>query len=46
MFGIHWGYALANVLVFILVYSYIGHFNPGVFPGKCIGGLLGFIVHV
>ena len=33
MFGIQWGYALCNFLAFVMIYIYIGQFNPGVFPG-------------
>ena len=36
MFGIQWGYALCNFLAFLMIYIYIGQFNPGVFPGKCL----------
>lgn len=33
MFLVHWGYALANIIVVFLVWSYIGHANPAVKPG-------------
>ncbi|XP_001600821.1 solute carrier family 12 member 8 isoform X1 [Nasonia vitripennis] len=33
MFLVHWGYALANIIVCFLVWSYIGHANPAVKPG-------------
>ncbi|XP_078664905.1 solute carrier family 12 member 8-like isoform X1 [Branchiostoma floridae x Branchiostoma belcheri] len=33
MFAIQWGYALANIAVYILLYVYIGQANPGVYPG-------------
>eukprot|EP00057_Strongylocentrotus_purpuratus_P034863 XP_796834.3 PREDICTED: solute carrier family 12 member 8 isoform X2 [Strongylocentrotus purpuratus] len=33
MFAIHWGYALANVCVYLIIYIYIGQANPGVKPG-------------
>nr|XP_054760151.1 solute carrier family 12 member 8-like [Lytechinus pictus] len=33
MFAIQWGYALANVCVYLIVYIYIGQANPGVKPG-------------
>ena len=36
MFGIQWGYALCNFLAFLMIYIYIGQFNPGVFPGMCL----------
>ncbi len=35
MFGIQWGYTLCNFLAFLMIYIYIGQFNPGVFPGRC-----------
>ncbi|XP_038051638.1 solute carrier family 12 member 8-like isoform X2 [Patiria miniata] len=33
MFAIQWGYALANVSVYLILYIYIGQANPGVTPG-------------
>ncbi|XP_071804275.1 solute carrier family 12 member 8-like isoform X2 [Asterias amurensis] len=33
MFAIQWGYALANVSVYLILYIYIGQANPGVKPG-------------
>ncbi|CAK9812037.1 Solute carrier family 12 member 8 [Anthophora quadrimaculata] len=33
MFLVHWGYAIANIVVVFLVWSYIGHANPAVKPG-------------
>ncbi|XP_012542702.1 solute carrier family 12 member 8 [Monomorium pharaonis] len=33
MFLVHWGYALANIVVIFLVWSYVGHANPAVKPG-------------
>ncbi|CAD6241154.1 GSCOCG00009177001-RA-CDS [Cotesia congregata] len=33
MFLVHWGYALANIIVVFLVWSYVGHANPAVKPG-------------
>ncbi|XP_046614563.1 solute carrier family 12 member 8 isoform X1 [Neodiprion virginianus] len=33
MFLVHWGYAIANIIVVFLVWSYIGHANPAVKPG-------------
>ncbi|XP_020283096.1 solute carrier family 12 member 8 [Pseudomyrmex gracilis] len=33
MFLVHWGYALANIVVVFLVWSYVGHANPAVKPG-------------
>ncbi|XP_022091064.1 solute carrier family 12 member 8-like isoform X2 [Acanthaster planci] len=33
MFAIQWGYALANVSVYLILYIYIGQANPGVYPG-------------
>lgn len=33
MFLVHWGYAIANIVVVFLVWSYVGHANPAVKPG-------------
>ncbi|KAK7870096.1 hypothetical protein R5R35_011077 [Gryllus longicercus] len=33
MFLVHWGYAVANILVVFLVCLYVGHANPAVKPG-------------
>uniref|UniRef100_H2ZMB5 Solute carrier family 12 member 8 n=1 Tax=Ciona savignyi TaxID=51511 RepID=H2ZMB5_CIOSA len=33
MFLIHWVYALANILAFLLIYMYTALFNPGLNPG-------------
>ncbi|XP_043274676.1 solute carrier family 12 member 8 [Venturia canescens] len=33
MFLVHWGYAMANIVVVFLVWSYVGHANPAVKPG-------------
>nr|XP_003704031.2 PREDICTED: solute carrier family 12 member 8 [Megachile rotundata] len=33
MFLVHWGYAIANIVVVFLVWSYVGHANPAVIPG-------------
>ncbi|XP_014206157.1 solute carrier family 12 member 8 [Copidosoma floridanum] len=33
MFLVHWGYALTNIIVCFLIWSYIGHANPAVKPG-------------
>ncbi|KAL7305899.1 hypothetical protein TKK_0001904 [Trichogramma kaykai] len=33
MFLVHWYYALANIIICFLVWSYIGHANPAVKPG-------------
>ncbi|XP_011309934.1 solute carrier family 12 member 8 [Fopius arisanus] len=33
MFLVHWAYAIANIVVVFLVWSYIGHANPAVKPG-------------
>lgn len=33
MFLVHWGYAVANIVVVFLVWSYVGHANPAVKPG-------------
>ncbi|XP_063219479.1 solute carrier family 12 member 8 [Bacillus rossius redtenbacheri] len=33
MFLVHWGYALANIAVVLLVFFYVGHANPAVKPG-------------
>ncbi|KAJ8679972.1 hypothetical protein QAD02_015759 [Eretmocerus hayati] len=33
MFLVHWKYALANIIVCFLIWSYIGHANPAVKPG-------------
>nr|CAB3266104.1 solute carrier family 12 member 8-like [Phallusia mammillata] len=33
MFLIHWVYALANILAFLLIYLYTSLFNPGLNPG-------------
>ena len=32
-FGVQWGYALANMGIVLVVYIYIGQFNPGTSPG-------------
>lgn len=34
MFAIQWVYALVNILIAAIVYTYIGFSNPGVFPGQ------------
>ncbi|XP_057340185.1 solute carrier family 12 member 8 [Microplitis mediator] len=33
MFLVHWGYAIANIVVVFVVWSYVGHANPAVKPG-------------
>ncbi|XP_050446468.1 solute carrier family 12 member 8 isoform X2 [Cataglyphis hispanica] len=33
MFLVHWGYAIVNIVVVFLVWSYVGHANPAVKPG-------------
>jgi len=33
MFLVHWGYAIVNIIVVFLVWSYVGHANPAVKPG-------------
>ncbi|KAJ4447119.1 hypothetical protein ANN_09119 [Periplaneta americana] len=33
MFLVHWGYALANIVVVFVVWFYVGHANPAVKPG-------------
>ena len=43
MFGIQWGYALANIGIGVVVYIYIGQFNPGVFPGIAEFNMLDWI---
>ncbi|XP_014489552.1 PREDICTED: solute carrier family 12 member 8 [Dinoponera quadriceps] len=33
MFLVHWGYAIVNIVVVFIVWSYVGHANPAVKPG-------------